>query len=166
VRALSCGESLAAGGAPPDALSPAVQRLCACGGSLSCAVRHHAVRSSSPSAASSSWLVHRGTKITTRVAANSCLPAVRFPTDRDRLDYSLYRARPAYGNPPDLGEHQDAVIQDSAVAELLVGKAGIAPRALKAGHPGIWPACARAKNCWNALSSRVSTSCKTCEWMS
>ncbi len=41
------------------------------------------------------------------------VPAVRFPTDRDRLGRSLNRAGPAHGDAPNLGQDQEAVVQAS-----------------------------------------------------
>src|SRR5262245_10971180 len=57
--------------------------------------------------------------ISTRVTD---ITAVRFPTDGDRLGRALQGTRPANGNPTDLREDQEAVVECGPIAELFVGK--------------------------------------------
>src|SRR5262245_4487371 len=55
-------------------------------------------------------------------AGETDIPPIRLPTDRDRLGDALQRAAPAYGNAPNLGADQEAVVERRPVAKLLVGE--------------------------------------------
>src|SRR5258708_5446853 len=83
-------------------------------------------------------------------AGDHDVPAVGFLAHRDRLDAALHWPGPAHGEAPDLAQDERAVLQPGAVARLLVGEGVVAVRPLEARH---------------VLSSRASTSCKTCEWI-
>src|SRR5262249_52242856 len=61
------------------------------------------------------------------------VPAVRLTADRHRLGCALQRTRPADGDPADLGQDQEAIVERGTVAELLVGETGVAMHTLKAG---------------------------------
>src|SRR5262249_2898696 len=58
--------------------------------------------------------------------------------DRDGLDRALQRPTPPHGDPPDLVQHQETVVQVSAVAMLLVGEGVVAVPAMKAGEPRLF----------------------------
>src|SRR5258706_15931014 len=82
-----------------------------------------------------------------------------------RLDAALHWPGPAHGEAPNLAQDEIAVIQLSTVAILLVGEGVVAVRPWKRGKPGFSPLARRRKNAWDVLSSRASTSCKTCAWI-
>src|SRR5262249_19060242 len=59
-------------------------------------------------------------------AGETDVPTIRRFGDRDRLGRALDWARPANGNPPDLGEDEEAIVQCRAVPKLLVGETVVA----------------------------------------
>src|SRR5690348_917250 len=65
------------------------------------------------------------------------IPAVRFFGEGDGLDRAFHRPGPAYGDAPDLGQDQIAVIQPGAVVVLLAGAGVVAASALIARETGL-----------------------------
>src|SRR5262249_25098416 len=63
------------------------------------------------------------------------IPAGRLPRDRDRLGGAVNGAGPAHCNPTDFRQDQKAVVEASAVTELLVGKTVVAGAPVEAGIP-------------------------------
>ena len=71
-------------------------------------------------------------------------------------------------DPPDLGEGEYLAVQccTTVRADLRIGEAIVAVRALKTRVAGVCAGLRRRKKAANALSRRCSTSCRTCALMS
>src|SRR5262249_36413226 len=86
-----------------------------------------------------------------RGAGEGDVPASGLAGAGDGLGRARQGPTPAHRNPPDLGEHQEAVVPMRTVA-LLLGGAGVgAPVALEAGNPGLLPRSPSAQGCLRGL---------------
>jgi hypothetical protein len=72
-------------------------------------------------------------------AGEADVPAIRFPTDRDRLGPALKRARPPYRHTASRGEHQEAVFEACAIVIVRRGETVEPVPSVNAGGAGSLP---------------------------
>src|SRR5262249_28260139 len=75
------------------------------------------------------------------------VPAIRLVGDGDGLGGALQRTTPAHPDAPNLGEHQEAIVQRRPIAKLLVGEAAVAVRPLETGIAGLFARLHTAEEC-------------------